>query len=58
MIVITIIINKDRKKQNNGTGYSESVTAKQFCCAFELGFVQLICKAYRSLSMLWWNVDV
>ena len=25
--------------------YSESVRAKLFCCAFMLGFLQLICKA-------------
>ena len=37
--------NKDRKKQRSGASYSESVRAKWFCCAFKLGFVQLICKA-------------
>ena len=37
--------NKDRKTQRSGTSYSESVRAKWFCCAFKLGFVQLICKA-------------
>ena len=36
---------KDRKKQSGAASYSESVRAKWFCCAFELGFVQLICKA-------------
>ena len=36
--------NKDRKKQKSGPSYSESVRAKWFCCAFKLGFVQLICK--------------
>ena len=25
--------------------YSERVRAKWFCCAFKLGFLQLICKA-------------
>ena len=25
--------------------YSESLRAKWFCCAFKLGFLQLICKA-------------
>ena len=25
--------------------YSESVRVKWFCCAFKLGFLQLICKA-------------
>ena len=37
--------NKDRKKQRSGVSYSESVRAKWFCCAFKLGFIQLICKA-------------
>ena len=32
--------NKDRKTQRSGAGYSESVRAKWFCCAFKLGFVQ------------------
>ena len=34
--------NKDRKKYGSGESYSESVRAKWFCCAFNLGFVQLI----------------
>ena len=38
--------NKDKKKQWRCTSYSESVRAKWFCCAFKLGFVQLICKAF------------
>ena len=38
--------NKDRKKQRSGASYSESVRAKWFCCAFKLGFVQLVCEAY------------
>ena len=29
--------NKDRKEQRGDTSYSESVTAKRFCCAFKLG---------------------
>ena len=37
--------NKERKKQMGGASFSESVRAKWFCCAFKLGFVQLICKA-------------
>ena len=36
--------NKDRKKLRSGASYSESVRAKWFCCAFKLGFDQLICK--------------
>ena len=35
---------KDRKKQSSGASYSESVRARWFCCAFKLGFVQLLCK--------------
>ena len=36
---------KDRKKRRSGASYSESLRAKWFCCAFKLGFIQLICKA-------------
>ena len=36
--------NKDRKEQG-GQKYSERVGAKWLCCAFKLGFLQLICKA-------------
>ena len=36
---------KSKKKQRRGASYSESVRAKWFCCAFRLGFIQLICKA-------------
>ena len=32
----------ERSKRNRN--YSERVRAKWFCCAFKLGFVQLICK--------------
>ena len=38
--------SKDRKTQRSGASYSESVRAKWFCCAFKLGFAQLICKAF------------
>ena len=34
--------NKDRKKQRSGASYNESVRAKWFCYAFNLGFLQLI----------------
>ena len=44
--------NKDRTKLRSGTNYSESVRAKWFCCAFKLGFVQLICKASLILSRI------
>ena len=37
--------NKDKKEQRGDTSYKESVRAKWFCCAFKLGFFQLICKA-------------
>ena len=30
--------------------YSESVRAKLLCCAFKLGVLQLICKAYLILN--------
>ena len=33
----------ERSKGNRS--YSESVRANWFCCAFNLGFLQLICKA-------------
>ena len=31
-----------RKEQRGDTSYSESVRVKLFCCAFRLGFLQLI----------------
>ena len=34
----------ERSKGNRS--YSERVRAKLFCCAFKLGFLQLICKAF------------
>ena len=34
----------ERSKENRS--YSERVRAKWFCCAFNLGFLELICKAY------------
>ena len=33
------------EKSNGNRSYSERVRAKWFCCAFKLGFLQLICKA-------------
>ena len=38
--------NKQRQKTTRGEdrSYSERVRAKWFCCAFKLGFIQLICK--------------
>ena len=35
--------NKYRKEQRGDASYSENVRAKLFCCAFKLGFLQLIC---------------
>ena len=37
--------NKDGKKQGGDRSYKERVRARWFCCAFKLGFLQLICKA-------------
>ena len=38
--------NKHIQKRTRGDrSYSERVRAKWFCCAFKLGFLQLICKA-------------
>ena len=34
---------KEKKSKGNRI-YSERVSAKWFCCAFKLGFLQLICK--------------
>ena len=33
------------QRSNGNRSYSERVRAKLFCCAFKLGFLQLICKA-------------
>ena len=33
------------KGQRSDASYSGSVRAKCFCCAFKLGFLELICKA-------------
>ena len=42
---------KDTKKQRSGASYSESLRAKWFCCAFKLGFVQLIFKSNLELAL-------
>ena len=34
-------INKGKKEQRGDTGYRENVRVKQFCCAINLGFVQV-----------------
>ena len=39
-------MQKTKTEKNKGhRSYSERVRAKLFCCAFKLGFLQLICKA-------------
>ena len=43
--------DKQRQKGARELSYSERVRAKWFCCAFKLGFLQLICKA--SLIFSW-----
>ena len=43
----TTTANKQRQERARGDrSYSERVRAKLFCCAFKLGFLQLICKAF------------
>ena len=37
--------NKDRKEERGDTTYSETVRAKWFCCTFELGLLQFMCKS-------------
>ena len=37
--------NKDKNEQRVYASFSESVRANWFCCAFKLGFLQLICQA-------------
>ena len=34
-----------KRTKGGGRSYSERVRAKWLCCAFKLGFLQLICKA-------------
>ena len=36
-----------QKRTREDRGYSERVRAKWLCCAFRLGFLQLICKAFQ-----------
>ena len=36
---------KDKQRAKGNKSYSEKMRAKWFCCAFKLGFLQLICKA-------------
>ena len=37
---------KKTEKNKGDKSYSEKVRAKWFCCAFKLGFLHLICKAF------------
>ena len=39
------ISTTEKNKGGGGRSYSERLTAKRICCAFKLGFLQLICKA-------------
>ena len=34
----------EKNKRGGGWSYSGKVRAKWFCCAFKLGFLQLLCK--------------
>ena len=53
MLIICVIDNgnnrwnakKKSKKDKCDRGYSESMRAKGSCCAFKLGFLELICQA-------------
>ena len=45
--------NKDRKKQRCDTTFRERVRANRFCCAFKLGFLQLICRGLQFLSCVY-----
>ena len=39
-------VNKEKQKRTRGDrSYNERARAKSICCAFKLGFLQLICKA-------------
>ena len=37
---------KKVERSNGNRNYSERVRTKWFCCAFNLGFLQLICKVF------------
>ena len=43
--------SKGRKKRRGDANYSERVRTKWFCCAFNLGFLQLVCKDSLILSL-------
>ena len=44
-----------RTRGGGGRSYSKKVRAKLFCCAFKLGFLQLICKASLIFK---WNLEL
>ena len=50
---------RQRQKRRSGDrSYSERVRAKWFCCAFKLGFLQLICKScliFKSNKRIIWT---
>ena len=44
------------REKNKGDGnFSKRMRAKLFCCAFKLGFLQLICKASLIFK---WNLEL
>ena len=45
MKIMKIIDEIERKTTKTKKQRSGSVTAKRFCCVFNLGFVQFMCKA-------------
>ena len=42
--------NKQKKRRRENRSCSESVRAKWFCCAFKLGFLQLMPKAFLTFK--------
>ena len=44
-VVLKIIHEREKQNKSYSYSYSESVRAKWFCRAFNLGFLQLKCKA-------------
>ena len=43
------------ERSNGNRSYRERVRAKSFCCAFKLGFFQLICKGFLVFN---WNLEL
>ena len=47
------------KRKKGDPSYSENATAKWFCFAFNLGFIQLMCKAFLIFKLNWkldWSI--